>query len=152
MTREEAIGKWIYPAIANMWNEKKCQEIIKALEQEPCDKCVYSTKDGYCQYDDITETIPPFEPCEDAISRQAAIDAIGKDILNYEGILTRLPPVNPQPKTGNWIEGQTDNPNIHNILCSRCFEGYPSKGHANSQYTREKYRWCPKCGAKMVEP
>lgn len=37
-------------------------------EKEPCDKCVYSTKDGYCQYDDITETIPPFEPCEDAIS------------------------------------------------------------------------------------
>jgi len=37
-------------------------------EQEPCDKCVYSTKDGYCQYDDITETIPPLKteqnPCE----------------------------------------------------------------------------------------
>lgn len=28
---------------------------IKALEQEPCP---YSTKDGYCQYDDIAETIP----------------------------------------------------------------------------------------------
>ena len=46
------------------------QWINEALEQEPCDKCVYSTKDGYCQYDDITEAIPPFEPCEDAISRQ----------------------------------------------------------------------------------
>ena len=29
-----------------------------------CDKCVYSTKDGYCQYDDITETIPPFTVCD----------------------------------------------------------------------------------------
>lgn len=49
MTREEAIGKWIYPAIAAMWNEKKCKEILEALEQQPSDDC---------------------------ISRQAAIDAI----------------------------------------------------------------------------
>ena len=32
MTREEAIGKWIYPAIATMWNEDKCKEILEALE------------------------------------------------------------------------------------------------------------------------
>ena len=51
----------------------------------------------------------------------------------------------------HWIEGQTDNPNIHNILCSCCFEGYPSKGHANSQYTKKKFKWCPDCGAKMDE-
>ena len=49
----------------------------------------------------------------------------------------------------HWIEGQTDNPNIHNILCSCCFEGFPSKGHANSQYTKKKFKWCPSCGAKM---
>ena len=36
-------------------------DVLKLLEQEQCDKCVYSTKDGCCQYDDITETIPPFE-------------------------------------------------------------------------------------------
>ena len=40
MTREEAIGKWIYPAISTMWNEKKCQEIIKALEQDQCEDCI----------------------------------------------------------------------------------------------------------------
>lgn len=51
----------------------------------------------------------------------------------------------------HWIEGQTDNPNIHNILCSCCFEGCPSKGHANSQYTKKKFKWCPRCGAKMYE-
>ena len=55
-----------------------------------------------------------------------------------------------QPKTGHWIEGQTDNSNIHNILCSCCCEGYPSKGHANSQYTREKFKYCPNCGARMI--
>lgn len=66
--------------------------------------------------------------------------------------IKQLPSVTPKPKTGHWIEGQTDNPNIHNIICSRCIEGYPSKGHANSQYTREKFKYCPNCGAKMIEP
>ena len=55
---------------------KEAVKVIKALEQESCDKCIYSTKDEYCQYDDITEAIPPFEPCEDAISRQTVLDCL----------------------------------------------------------------------------
>lgn len=51
----------------------------------------------------------------------------------------------------HWIEGQTNHPNIHNILCSCCLTGYPSKGHANSQYTKERFQWCPSCGARMDE-
>ena len=51
----------------------------------------------------------------------------------------------------HWIEGQTDNPKIHNILCSHCFNGYPSKGHSNSQYVKEKFKWCPSCGSRMDE-
>ena len=35
MQREEAISKWVIPAIKNTWNEKKCKEILEALEQEP---------------------------------------------------------------------------------------------------------------------
>ena len=35
MTREEAIGKWIYPAISTMWTATTCNEILDALEQEP---------------------------------------------------------------------------------------------------------------------
>lgn len=31
---------------------------IEALEQELCDKCIYSTSKGECQYDDIAKTIP----------------------------------------------------------------------------------------------
>lgn len=34
MTKEEAINKWVIPAIKNTWNEKKCGEIIEALEQD----------------------------------------------------------------------------------------------------------------------
>ena len=48
-------------------NEAYKQIMIAAQdENEPCDDCVYSTNEG-CQYDDITETIPPFEDC---ISRE----------------------------------------------------------------------------------
>lgn len=36
---------------------------IEELEQEPCDKCVYSTSEG-CQYDDITEAMPPVSSSE----------------------------------------------------------------------------------------
>ena len=40
MTREEAINKWVLPAIKNTWNEKRCEEILKALEQELCEDVV----------------------------------------------------------------------------------------------------------------
>ena len=50
-----------------------CKDILDYFEeQEPCDKCVYSTKDGYCQYDDITETIPPLDPCDDCIFEEGS--------------------------------------------------------------------------------
>lgn len=82
-------------------------EFLTTLQQEPCDKCVYSTSEG-CQYDDITETIPPFEDC---ISRQAVLDVTWEepsytDALN---VLTEvrdkvkaLPPVNPQKQKSEW--------------------------------------------------
>ena len=35
MTKEEAID-YIIPAIKNYWNDKICDNIIKALAQEPC--------------------------------------------------------------------------------------------------------------------
>lgn len=38
MTREEAINKWIIPAIKDTWNAKKCKEILEALEPEPMEK------------------------------------------------------------------------------------------------------------------
>lgn len=34
MTREEAINRWVIPAINNMWNEQRCKEILEALEHE----------------------------------------------------------------------------------------------------------------------
>lgn len=96
MTREEAINGWVKPAIKNTWNEKKCDEIIKALEQEPC---------------------------EDAISRQAVLDlcerfdgCVPYSVLSSYDILS---PVNPQPKTGKWIMIDKE---LQRYKCSECGE------------------------------
>lgn len=81
MTREEAITEYIVPAINRTWNEKVCKKILEALQQEPC---------------------------EDAISRQAAIEMAydmseidGEHftkpcmVVNVEDI-QKLPPVTPK--------------------------------------------------------
>jgi len=73
-------------------------------------------------------------------------------IIDAIKVVSERPTVDAKPIVhSHWIEGQTGNPNIHNILCSYCFYCYPSKGNANSQYTKKKFKWCPHCGAKMDE-
>lgn len=149
MTREEAWKNakgYLYDALSG----EEADEIIKALEQEPCDKCVYSTKDGYCQYDDITETIPPFEPCEDAISRQMVLSMqyriddsttlSTRNVVNVDDI-EDLPPVTPQQKTGHWIRKATEIENDGIRITYECSEC------GVDQLFEEHY--CPNCGVKM---
>lgn len=127
MTREEALNViWLrcqhndktYEAYCVLKHEQQpCDDAtLKDIfcmgceykEQQPCDKCVYSTSEG-CQYDDITEAIPPFETSDDAISRQAALDALSHMMdtdgfrdgwavsrANVDCMLRSLPPVTPQ--------------------------------------------------------
>ena len=61
-----------------------------------------------------------------------------------------------QPKTGHWImpvqdDGMSD-PIYYQVRCSKCgFDLDPQTWHMElHQYGADKY--CPKCGAKMVEP
>lgn len=125
MTREEAINKWIIPAIKNTWNEKKCEEIIKALEQEPCD---------------------------DAISRQAVLDLPRIKTHNvwgnviYESVdvenVRQLPPVTPQQKMGRWEYIKKED----SYRCSLC--GFPChKDNLGAIPTK----YCAGCGAYMQE-
>lgn len=50
---------------------------------------------------------------------------------------------------GHWIEYGENEDGTHNICCSVCDGFIKSKGHANSCYTRNKYRYCHNCGARM---
>ena len=94
-------------------------------------------------------------PCEDAISRQAAIDAANKvierdtsgnnDVVNamiaWSAYIKSLPSVNPQTRTGHWIVHD------HGLGC-KYYQCSICKG-----FDRDKKRkYCKWCGAKMVEP
>lgn len=102
------------------------------------------------------------ESCDNAISRQAAIDAFERFIhelgiedepYNYGEMalsVRNVPPVTPQPKTGtgHWI-GDKAYP-----ICPKCncniIEEYISCSDYAEMYKPMKY--CPNCGVKMVEP
>lgn len=73
---------------------------------------------------------------DDLISRQAAIDAIKKDVmggLNYERVIKELPSIQPKQKTGRWIDMDD------HVMCSCC---------GATHYGADK-NYCPNCGAKM---
>ena len=71
-----------------------------------------------------------------------------RDVVNVDDI-EDLPSVTPQPKTGHWIQKPkhevTEWTGLDNftkvVICSECGEW---KDH--------KSRYCPSCGAKMVDP
>lgn len=52
--------------------------------------------------------------------------------------------------TARWVEMGENEDGTHNICCSACGKGkLKSRGHANSIYTYQKYKFCIECGAKM---
>lgn len=110
------------------------------------------------------------DPCEDCISRAEAIKALEyelsieadggldkyrtviKDLLNaiyntQKKVIEDLPSIQPKPKTGHWI----DRFPAKECKCSVCdFLICISNGTYIDMVGQMKY--CPNCGAKMVEP
>lgn len=145
MTRAEALTEFVIPAIRKTWNEKKCVEILKALDQEPS---------------------------SDVISRQAAIAVA--DYADYTGLaiedvkmvtdeivkgLKKLPSVISTEKVGRWILVQRGK--YVDVNCSEC--GFSRIKEFAYNYTVEdiseqefrdfveknKMNFCECCGAKM---
>ena len=89
----------------------------------------------------------------DAISRQAVFDLIehynsdglGSVFYGYEeGVkfadaVNKLPPINPQPKTGHWIDDR----------CSECGKGIEDLIDSREWYRNEQPTFCPFCGVKL---
>ena len=121
-------------------------EILDCLTDRPCDYCKFH-ESGRCErWDCVFEEKPDdAEDCEDAISRQAAIDLFTATklkqfdfILYARAEIKMLPSVTPK-KVGHWINYQK---NIWIYAqCSEC-------GTVHDTQTN----YCPNCGAKMVEP
>ena len=87
------------------------------------------------------------EPCEDAISREAAIGEIREcfsmggchaDQYSIVGHINSLPPVTPKSRTGKWIRGVSHGLGVFNWTCDQC-------GHAVTATTPD--RFCGVCGS-----
>ena len=86
----------------------------------------------------------------DLISRQAVIHGLDNIEIKRNGtwyelyqkainMINELPSVEPERKTGMWIDGK----------CNRCGTHAPFWEMATTYYCSE---YCPKCGAEMIEP
>ena len=104
--------------------------------------------------------IPKLTECEDAVSRQAVLDAMsdtwkhicfvarrkhptkGEEAVYSDmcGTINRVPPVTPKQRTGKWE--LTDDE--QNYRCSCCKNHWISA----SEYF-DVWKYCPNCGAKM---
>lgn len=119
-------------------------EILNCLTDRPCDSCKFH-ESGRCErWDCVFEEEP--DECEDAISRQAVDDAIydysRSCDVNYEQIMeyvNKIPSVTPKQRTGHWIKVDDEEPIAYD--CSECVA-----------MVGRRCRFCPDCGAKMVNP
>ena len=109
------------------------------------------TGDSYICYEEAEyeiEKLPSVQPkqveCEDAISRQAAIE-VAKQYWykpDIAGALAELPPVQLQTKTGHWIANAPQYDMLNpQYICSEC-------GNAHTRTTP----YCEMCGARMICP
>ena len=92
------------------------------------------------------------EPCEDAISREEALNALldywhdiqcvdgsGYDVYEDSAeVINDLPPVQPSRRKGHWIITPLSVTGRH-YQCSEC----------KYIHTFTKFEYCPKCGAEM---
>ena len=169
MTKEEAI--------AIIRKEYLCVDRDCDIERS-CGRCdlMIPTKEPILEAYNMAIKALEQEPCENAISRKAAIDTIESwlscDDYNdaerhimraTQSMLYDLPSVNPQEsKTGHWIETaeeyykvvneygggvNEDTPYfVDDIACSVCLAKYSVINNET-----ERFDCCPSCGAKMVE-
>ena len=167
----------------NMGEQKEALDMaIKALEQKPYEKFesakdhIYKLAGDYKCWDNrLTEDeavelchILEQQPCEDAISRQAAIDAVKKNTFRLtfaeeqnceghvawsaetvysdvmEGALLELPPAQPERKKGKWIR-HDEIKNVYGGICIECSEC--GEKYVVQHILDEKY--CRNCGADM---
>lgn len=139
-------------------------EYMDNYKEFPTKESALDWLDYYLSLDERNNLIRALEqePCEDAISRQATIDAIykkhigGKDAIENAPIndlyacgleeaidaVDNMPSVKPQPKMGHWIElGYVGNDN-YDFECSECHHT-----DTHSKAVKVNYCWC--CGTKM---
>ena len=143
----------------NMGEQKEALDMaIKALEQEPCEDAIRRA-DAEALFRNARSKLNPsdYKTADEFNTRDLML-------LNAEQFIHLLPSVRPQePKTGHWIDDAktyyeelkkrglgvdeytpyfTDD-----IACSECLAKYSVLDN-ETQF----FKYCPNCGAKMIEP
>lgn len=158
MTREEAIKI--------IRREYSCVDRDCDIERS-CGKCPYSmpSKEPILKAFCLAIEALKQPTSEDCISRQSVQDYIAKYLSQYlyndvreaveaiDEYIGELPSVKPQdPKTGRWEYLQYDyNPRLGNWHCSECRSVVIECVDKNEKGGIPLYKYCPQCGAKMVE-
>ena len=160
--------------VRRLTNKEKCDEALKYIEHLSsadvapvvrCKDCIYyqDNNNGYphdgCRWrTDETPDADDFCSMADAAKWLTNLrEDCGRyqDLWHYAEALDQIiellsadvAPV----RHAMWIEYGENKDGTHNMRCSKCGAGLKSKGHANSYYTKRKYRYCRNCGAKMGE-
>lgn len=140
---------------------------MKRLYVDITDICIPSDDNNYDELVEFADAIAEQETIEDVAPVRHEEDGtlwvtvedcekVGRVIIkNEQGHFCRVfymgdgdeEPV----RHGRWLEYGENKDGTHNIRCSKCGAGLKSKGHANSYYTKHKYKYCRNCGAKMDE-
>lgn len=95
------------------------------------------------QWQELKETITEMRDNDGKGTQQE----VCKFLVNYMNVLEKQMQ---EPKTGHWEWVQYDsNPNIGNWHCSECRTIIPHMPEETDN--TPIYKWCPMCGAKMIE-
>lgn len=97
--------------------------------------------DAMSRIEDLPSVTP--NPCEDAISRQAAINVVSGIDRHFVKYIKELPSATPKQRTGHWEWDGMDA-----FLCSECASGYKEQP---TMMGKPMFEYCPICGAKMEE-
>lgn len=154
MTREEAV--------------KRIKMILEECTEDEIAECYVTPYDADAL--DMAIKALKQEPCEDCISRQAAIDVLrtcydtetvtytnGNEYIDYDqalDLLNSLPTVQPEPSIPlSWIEKPVIH--AHWVACEDEYEDeYKCSACGGIQFFAmtpqdEGWEYCPHCGAKM---
>jgi hypothetical protein len=145
------------------------RKAIKTLKENLCGLCAYGSQNmescdiRSCDNRDAIKELEQ-EPCDDAISREDALEAILIRVPDFCGgdeggnligrnetasYIRNLPSVTPKLKTGHWFYDES----IENWRCSECKETPKTMGYCGSaNFMVEHFKFCNHCGAKMIEP
>ena len=115
------------------WKEKVTvlEEKMKSLSTEPCEDAI-SRHDAIRLADELKDDLPDDEQMADIVT------AHNEGISEYQTKLSLLPSVIPKQKMGRWLKVDDEEPIAYD--CSEC-----------GAMVSRRYRFCPDCGAKMVE-